>query len=296
MHSQIGAECRLHRVILDDHLFDIPLANLQQIGLNPILELGGERFGIDVNCINTVLTGQPYEPQFITTFYLLSYNHTGQIVALFVLHKNHHPNTRVARLDLLLIRLKDSERPMIGWHLAGDIGYSQADQTGRRIAYLVLRIGGIVLMRRYGPSTVCILLHGKLSNFAELFVEFHNRQTAGRQRVVKIIEQFFTNFFARFDTGWRRPGKDRQQADDASGNHNNNRFRNFVHSKNPGSRISDGGVTSDKSDTSSISDPLTLEHSSTRFFSIISSAPWRHLPAPASDGIQRQCILPVAAE
>ena len=166
----------VNRVILQGHLFNVTLVDLQQSTLDPVPELGGD-VHINTGHIDSFLIGKSDEPKVGSALQLVADDQVCQDLVAFSLNGDAFSPT-LERGHGLIQGVQHAEGLVVGHVVGSKIIFLDTDDTGSRLGQPLLSVGGIVVVRGYGPF---VLIEGHLEGAGSrrLFVKFNDLKGGG---------------------------------------------------------------------------------------------------------------------
>ena len=150
------------RVVLDFNLFDIPIAQLEQIFLDPVLELGGQLPRIQRHRINRILPRPADKTQIVLVGDRFADYQRQQLFAALVAHDHSRPHALASTqiggrgVNHSKLLVQSLHVVLLGaFSRAGrNFQHLQVHQTAGYVGYSVLGVGRIVGVRRNAPQPV----------------------------------------------------------------------------------------------------------------------------------------------
>ena len=153
-------------IVLDFDLLQVHRVEIQQVGLDPILEPHRELGGVELDNIHQVLVGKTHVVQIGLVGHRLADDRGNKLMSGGVLHRHARADAGVAELDLLRIGIDDPEaivclaegrrihgrRPLA--EAGGHAENRQPDQRVGRRGQMFLGVSRIIAVRRYHPQAL----------------------------------------------------------------------------------------------------------------------------------------------
>ena len=172
--------------VLENHFRDVTLVHAQQIGVDPVVKLGGD-FDVGLRGIHPFLVGEAHETHVFLALYFLADDDIREHIVVFA--ANDHPLAPpFQRRQALIERIQHAAGFVIDRVVGAKIVLAQLDDRRRGFGQLILAIGGVIVMRWDGP-VVPLERDFERNRRTGFFVKIHHFQTHRGIRIRKFREE-----------------------------------------------------------------------------------------------------------